>query len=587
MAERTGTDDSGPPARPPTAASSPEGPRGPALPERVGPYEILGRLGAGGMGTVFLGRCGDGPPVAVKVLRPELARDPAFLRMFRHEVAAARRVVGFCTARVLDAEVSGPLPYLVTEYVDGVRLDRAVANSGNLSATDLEGLAVGMAAALTAIHGAGVVHRDLKPSNVLLSYFGPKVIDFGIARALDATTAATGRLMGTPAWMAPEQFAEGPATAAVDVFTWGSLVAYAGTGRRPFGQGAVVELAYRICHEPPDLEGLDGHLRELVEACMAKVPGQRPTARAVLLDLLGDHATPDPQTDATRLLERSWSPPPAAPRVEVASVNPLPGPQGQVAPWNAASPVQRTAAPWSGLSPAIQRPPAIRAAPLPRRRRAGWALALAGLVAGMVAVGLVAKLDGLPGSQGATPPPRTASVAGGQGQVAPPAGTPPLCDLLGDLDSPGALSSRPADQSFTAAAAAAGEWLPEPAALPLALEDHRFGGGCTRTWAEPAGPVVAALFQLPSRADALATRGQLRDALAGRGVRPDRIPEVTGGELYRLDAGGGSGQLVMFACNQRVLQIHAAGGAQNPDPLLVRLAQGANRRLHEQTGCPL
>ena len=160
------------------------------MPERVGPYEILGRLGAGGMGTVFLGRRGGEPRVAVKVVRPELACDPAFLRMFRHEVDAARRVVGFCTARMLDADVDGPVPYLVTEYVDGVRLDRAVAGSGGLAATDLEGLAVGMAAALTAIHGAGVVHRDLKPSNVLLSYFGPKVIDFGIARALDATTAA-------------------------------------------------------------------------------------------------------------------------------------------------------------------------------------------------------------------------------------------------------------------------------------------------------------------------------------------------------------------------------------------------------------
>lgn len=617
MAERTGADDPGPPAGSPAAASSPEGQRGPALPERIGPYEILGRLGAGGMGTVFLGRRGDGPPVAVKVLRPELARDPAFLRMFRHEVAAARRVVGFCTARVLDAEVSGPLPYLVTEYVDGVRLDRAVANSGKLSATDLEGLAVGMAAALTAIHGAGVVHRDLKPSNVLLSYFGPKVIDFGIARALDATTAATGRLMGTPTWMAPEQFGEGPATAAVDVFTWGSLVAYAGTGRRPFGRGTVVELAYRICHEPPDLDGLDGHLRELVEACMAKEPGQRPTARAVLLDLLGDHATPDPQTDATRLLERTWSQPaatqaspvvpgtqgppsaaaqarltpqaqaPPTPQAQVDRAGLPAAPQAEVAGPDPPAPVQRPLAPRARLSPAVQRSPATRADPLPRRRRAGWALALAGLVAGVVAVGLVAKLNGLPGSQGGTPPPRTASVAGGQGQVAPPARTPLLCELLGDLGSPGVLSSRPADQPFTPAAAAAGKWLPEPAALPRALDDHRFGGGCTRTWAEPAGPVVAALFQLPSRADALATRGQLRDALAGRGVRPVRIPEVTGGELYRLEAGGGSGQLVMFACNERVLQIHAAGGARNPDPLLVRLAQGANRRLHEQTGCPL
>ena len=172
-------------------------PSGPGDPEWVGPYRVLGRLGAGGMGTVFLARADGGERVAVKVLRPELAGDPTFLRMFRHEVAAARRVVGFCTAQVLDAELSGELPYLVTEYVEGVRLDRAIAASGRLPATDLAGLAVGMATALTAIHGAGVVHRDLKPSNVLLSYFGPKVIDFGIARALDASAASTATGIGS------------------------------------------------------------------------------------------------------------------------------------------------------------------------------------------------------------------------------------------------------------------------------------------------------------------------------------------------------------------------------------------------------
>ena len=297
-------------------------PLGPGDPERVGPYRLLGRLGAGGMGTVFLGRGGDGERVAVKVLRPELAGDPSFLRMFRHEVAAARRVVGFCTARVIDAELSGELPYLVTEYVDGVRLDRAIAASGRLAATDLEGLAVGMAAALTAIHGAGVVHRDLKPSNVLLSYFGPKVIDFGIARALDASAAstATGRLMGSPGWMAPEQFAQRPVTAAVDIFVWGSLVAFAGTGRRPFGQGTVVEIVYRIRHEPPDLGDLQGRLRALVEGCMDKDPERRPSARTLLLELLGDHADPDPQAAATQLLQRSWSPPPAA----VPAADPVP-----------------------------------------------------------------------------------------------------------------------------------------------------------------------------------------------------------------------------------------------------------------------
>jgi hypothetical protein len=507
------------------------------------------------MGTVFLGQAGDGPPVAVKVLRPELAGDPSFLRMFRHEVAAARRVVGFCTARVLDADISGELPYLVTEYVEGVRLDRAIAASGRLAASDLEGLAVGMAAALTAIHGAGVVHRDLKPSNVLLSYFGPKVIDFGIARALDASaaTTATGRLMGSPGWMAPEQFAQQPVTAAVDIFVWGSLVAYAGTGRRPFGQGTVVELVDRIRHEPPDLDGLEGRLRGPVEACMAKQPERRPTAKALLLELLGDHAEPDPQAAATRLLRTSWSPPAAHDREPP-----------QVAP------------------PAGGRPGR-------RRRRAAWGLVLAGLVAaaGVVLAGGADLLDLLDRSPAGRPGPATVATGGGPsrtGTTAPRSS--PLCELLGDLGV-GDLLGTPTDRDVATAAKATGDWLPEPAALPLILDAHQFQSGCTRSFSESPVPVTAALFQFPSRTDALAMRGRLRDNLGGHGVRPVRVPRVTGGELYHLDRGGGDGQLVMFACNERVLQLRVAATSATPDPLLVRLAQGINRRLHERTGCPL
>jgi Protein kinase domain len=522
----------------------------PGDPERVGPYQLLGRLGAGGMGTVFLGRAGDGPRVAVKVLRPELASDPAFLRMFRHEVAAARRVVGFCTARVLDADISGPLPYLVTEYVEGVRLDRAVAARGRLSATDLEGLAVGMAAALTAIHGAGVVHRDLKPSNVLLSYFGPKVIDFGIARALDASASTvTGKLMGSPGWMAPEQFTRRPVGAAVDIFVWGSLVAYAGTGRRPFGQGTVVEIVYRLRHESPDLEGLEGRLRELVEGCMAKQPEQRPTAKALLLELLGDHADPDPQASATQLLEQTWSPP--------------------------VSPVQPLAA-------AVPPPPTRRS-----RRRRGirrW-MALLGLVA--VAAVLVTRLDLLDRSPAGQPGGASVATSSRPPEAATLARPPPLCELLGDLGVGRTLDAQPADGGFATATDAAGGWLPEPAALARALSDHQFQSGCTRTWPQPAGPVVATLFQFPSRTDARAMRAQLRDALGARGVLPARVPQVTGGELYLLEPGGGRGQLVMFACNERVLQIHVGASGSTPDPLLVRLAQGSNRRLHQRTGCPL
>jgi hypothetical protein len=510
------------------------------------------------MGTVYLGRTEDGPPVAVKVLRPELAGDPAFLRMFRQEVAAARRVVGFCTARLLDADSSGELPYLVTEYVEGVRLDRAIAASGRLAAGDLEGLAVGMAAALTAIHGAGVVHRDLKPGNVLLSYFGPKVIDFGIARALDASAAstATGKLMGSPGWMAPEQFEQRPVTAAVDIFVWGSLVAYAGTGRRPFGQGTVVEIVYRIRHEPPDLEGLEGRLRGLVEACMAKEPKRRPVAKALLLELLGDHAEPDPQAAATQLLQTSWSPPPAA---------------------------KPTASAPPATAPPPRPPPGT---PRPRRRQVAWGLALAGLVA--VAGTALAVRPDLLDLAPAGPAPATTGGPAGAGTTATPPRPPPLCELLGGLGVGDTLGPRPTDHELTGAADASGDWLPDPAALPRALDDHHFQGGCTRTWSPPAGPVVAAaLFQFPGIPDARAMRGQLRDELGARGVRPVRVPAVTGGQLFPLGAGGGRGQLVMFACNDRVLQLHVDASGPGPDPLLVRLAQGINRRLHERTGCPL
>jgi hypothetical protein len=534
-------------------------PLGPGDPERVGPYRLLGRLGAGGMGTVFLGRGDDGEPVAVKVLRPELAGDPSFLRMFRHEVAAARRVVGFCTARVIDAELSGELPYLVTEYVDGVRLDRAIAASGRLAATDLAGLAVGMAAALTAIHGAGVVHRDLKPSNVLLSYFGPKVIDFGIARALDASAAstATGKLMGSPGWMAPEQFGPGPVTAAVDIFVWGSLVAFAGTGRRPFGQGTVVEVVYRIRHEAPDLGGLEGPLRALVERCMDKDPERRPSARTLLLELLGDHADPDPQAAATQLLQRS-------------------GPAPTPAPPAAAAPGAAPTAPPATPSPA-GRPG--------RRRRAGWRLVLLAVVASVAA--LAVALDPLDRRPDGRPGPAPAATTGQTTGTTVAAGAPPLCELLGDLGVGRTLGGDPADQGFAAAGEAAGDWLPDPPALARALGDHGFQSGCTRTWSRPAGPVVAALFQFPERAAALAMRGQFREVLGRGGVRPVRLPEVTGGELYLLERGGGSGQLVMFVCNERVLQVHVDAPGPGPDPLLVRLGQGANRRLHDRTGCPL
>jgi hypothetical protein len=355
--------------------------------------------------------------------------------------------------------------------------------------------------------------------------------------------------------MAPEQFGQGPVTAAVDIFVWGSLVAFAGTGRRPFGQGTVVEVVYRIRHEAPDLEGLEGQVRELVEACMVKEPARRPSARTLLLELLGDHADPDPQAAATLLLRRSWSPP-AAP-AEPAAPALLP-------------PV-----------PAVPDPPAPRA-----RRRAAWRLVLLMVMAGAAA--LAVALDPLNWSPDGRPEPIPAATTGQTAGTTVAARPPPLCELLGDLGAGGTLGGAPADRELTAAgeAQAAADWLPGPAALARALGDHGFQSGCARTWPGPAGP-VAALFQFPARADALAMRGQLRDALGRRDVRPVRLPEVTGGELYLLEPGGGSGQLVMFVCNERVLQIQLDAPGPAPDPLLVRLGQGANHRLHERTGCPL
>ncbi|HZB47761.1 MAG TPA: serine/threonine-protein kinase, partial [Mycobacteriales bacterium] len=302
----------------------------PGDPRQVGRYVLSGRLGAGGMGTVYLARAGgDGPLVAVKVVHPELDRDPAFRARFADEVAAARRVAPFCTARVLDADPSAHPPYLVTEFVDGVPLGTAVSESGPLDPSTLHGVALGVAAALASVHAAGVVHRDLKPANVLLSLSGPRVIDFGIARALDAAHqhTVTGMMVGTPGWMAPEQFRGGGVRPASDVFSWGSLIAYAATGRNPWEaagspDGAVApgpdlspppaEMAFRIVHGDPDLTGLTGPLRRLVEAALAKDPARRPTARQLVDELLGGQVGADATVAATRFVERTWTGRPAA-----------------------------------------------------------------------------------------------------------------------------------------------------------------------------------------------------------------------------------------------------------------------------------
>ncbi len=252
-------------------------------PRRIGDYRLLGVLGAGGMGRVYLGRSAGGRTVAVKVIRPDLVADPEFRTRFQREVAAARRVGSSCTAPVLDADVAANPPWLATGYVAGLALSDAVERFGPLGEHSLLVLAHGLAEALIAVHAAGVVHRDLKPSNVLLALDGPKVIDFGIARAMDDTSlTTTGKVIGSPAFMSPEQVTGEPIGPAGDMFALGGVLAYAAAGQGPFGTGDTVQLLWRVVYEEPRIEAVPPRLRPVVAACLAKNPADRPTPRQVL-----------------------------------------------------------------------------------------------------------------------------------------------------------------------------------------------------------------------------------------------------------------------------------------------------------------
>jgi hypothetical protein len=260
----------------------------PGDPRLVGSYRLLKRLGSGGMGRVFLGRSPGGRLVAVKVIRSELAADPDFRARFAQEVAAARQVSGLYTAPLVDADPDAAEPWLVTSYVDGPSLADAIAANGPMPATGVVALALALAEGLAAIHAVGVVHRDLKPSNVLLAADGPRIIDFGISRAVDATAMTqAGLVVGSPGFMSPEQAngnAVGPAS---DVFSLGTVLAYAGTGIGPFGTGIPEVLLYRVVHGSPALDDMPAPLRPVVERCMSKDPEQRPTSLDLLALLSG------------------------------------------------------------------------------------------------------------------------------------------------------------------------------------------------------------------------------------------------------------------------------------------------------------
>ncbi|MFI6449081.1 serine/threonine-protein kinase [Kitasatospora sp. NPDC050543] len=295
-------------------------PLGSEDPRQVGEYRLLRRLGAGGMGRVYLGRTAGGRTVAVKVVRGELADDGEFRARFRQEVAAARLVGGEWTAPVLDADTESERPWVATGYVAGPALGTAVREFGPLPEPAVHTLGAGLARALAHVHGLGTVHRDVKPSNVLLTFDGPRLIDFGIARALDAATALTrsGYVVGSPGFMSPEQAQGTRAGAPSDVFSLGAVLAYAATGAPPFGEGvSAAVLLYRVLHEEPDLHGLDGGLREIVLGCLAKDPAARPTP-AELLALLDAEEAGEAATG--RSGQGGWLPPALAAAVGRSAV---------------------------------------------------------------------------------------------------------------------------------------------------------------------------------------------------------------------------------------------------------------------------
>ncbi|MEV4060233.1 serine/threonine protein kinase [Nonomuraea dietziae] len=275
-------------------------------PRQIGPYRIVGRLGAGGMGVVYAGLGPDGVRIAVKLIHASFAADPEFRARFAREISVLGRVRGVCTARIIASDANTARPWLAAEYVPGPTLEEYVQANGPLQGDRWFGLVAGLAEALAAVHAVGVVHRDIKPSNVILSPSGPRLVDFGIARALDGTSVTrSGTLIGTPGWVSPEEYRSTPAATAADVYGWGMLAVYAATGRPPYGTGRPEVLALRVLNDPVDTSAIPGSLRELVDRSLAKDPLSRPSTQEVL-EAVSRVWRIGGADELTARLERTW-----------------------------------------------------------------------------------------------------------------------------------------------------------------------------------------------------------------------------------------------------------------------------------------
>ncbi|GAA2149779.1 hypothetical protein GCM10009760_43320 [Kitasatospora kazusensis] len=368
-------------------------------PRRVGRYELLGVLGAGGMGRVYLGRCGD-VVVAVKVINEELTQDTGFIARFRREVTATRAVTGPYFAAIIDHDVDAEQPWLATEYVPGPALNAVIAEHGCLGTVSVRALGVRLAEALGAIHAAGLVHRDVKPGNILLGPDGPRLIDFGIARGEAVTTLTqTGVVLGTPQFMAPEQLqARGRVGPAADVFALGLVLAFAATGQHPFGRTDSFGFGFRIVYEEPDLEGVPAELVTLLGRCLAKDPDERPTTEELGTALALGEATLD-QTGLVDLLRLAGD-------TEIPSVplSPAPVPTPPMTPATAPTPTE--------LNSVGQRP----------RRRPALLVLAAAIAVGMVVTVVLGLGDGTVASPLGQGPP-SGSLTGSSAPTTPTAPT--------------------------------------------------------------------------------------------------------------------------------------------------------------------
>jgi Protein kinase domain len=427
-------------------------------PVEIAGYALRARLGSGGMGNVYLSFTRGGRPVALKMVRKEFADDPEFRRRFRQEVSAAQRVQGLYTAPVVDADPDAPVPWLATAYIAGPALNHAVAEYGPLPELSVLRLLGGVAEGLSAVHAAGLVHRDLKPANVLLAADGPRVIDFGIAHAADATAlTGTGAVLGTPAFMAPEQVAGRPVSPATDVFALGHLVVYAATGHSVFGDGHYSSLVYRIVQEQPDLTGCPDSLREFASQCLAKDPAERPDLAEIMVFAKNGLAG-----QTMRLADASWLPDPVAGTLAGYDTSAAPSAAARLAPGPATVTVGSASGPASAVGVTVPGaggpggyglPPAMPQTPGPGRpRRRGLkrpgvilpavAIVLLAAVGGGAYLGFDLKGNNSPLAAGATTPAAQASLpsspAANSAAAAPSTSVSALASALA---SPSALAS--------------------------------------------------------------------------------------------------------------------------------------------------